>query len=485
MGEAAFPENISAWVEALNAVVNGFLWGPAGLALFLLVGLYFTLKTGFFQLRQARLWLGSTLLALFRNKDVIKSRDRHAISRFQSLCTALAATLGTGNIAGVATAIASGGPGAVFWMWMAAFLGMMTAFAENALGIKYRYRDESGAWVGGAMITIERGLGLKWLAALFAAFCALASFGMGNMAQANSIASGLEQAFGLPSFATALLVMTAAGLTIIGGIRRIAGVAERFVPFMAILYVLGGLAVIALNITSLPSALALIFREAFRLEAAAGGAAGYGIARAMRFGIARGVFSNEAGLGSSVAVHAASDVEEPVEQGMWAIFEVFADTLVMCTITALAILCSGVYDRSAYAGAADGTAAPTGATLTIQAFSSVLPGFGGPFISISILLFAFSTILGWSYSGERAVVYLFGKKAVLPYKLLFIAAIYLGCSSPLQLVWDVSDTFNGLMALPNLIGVSLLGGEVLQMTRDYLRRGGKRRAPRRKTAFFG
>ncbi|MDR2514197.1 MAG: alanine:cation symporter family protein [Christensenellaceae bacterium] len=485
MGEGTFPENTLAFIEALNATVSGFLWGPVGLALFLLAGLYFSLKTGFFQLRRAKLWLGSTLLALFRDKAVVKSRDRHAISQFQSLCTALAATLGTGNIVGVATALVSGGPGAVFWMWISAFLGMMTIFAENALGIKYRYRDESGAWVGGVMITIERGLGLKWLAALFAAFCVLASFGMGNMAQANSIAEGLEHAFGVPKAASAVLVMALAGLTIFGGIRRIAGVAERFVPFMAIAYVLGGLAVIALNMGRLPSALMRILREAFDFRAALGGAAGYGIARAMRFGVARGLFSNEAGIGSSVAVHAASDVEEPVVQGMWGIFEVFADTIVMCTITALAILCSGVYDMAAYAGPAADAVGLGGAALTSRAFSTVLPGFGAPFISISILLFAFSTILGWSFSGERAAVYLFGKGAALPYKALFIAAIYLGCSSPLKLVWDLSDTFNGLMALPNLLSLGLLSGEVLQMTRDYLRRGGKKRLPRRKTAFFG
>lgn len=462
------------FITELNSTVNGFVWGPIMLVFFLFVGLMFTIRTNFFQITQFKKWFNVTFLQIFKNKKVRKTKDKHAISQFQSLCTALAATIGTGNIAGVATAITVGGPGAIFWMWLSAFLGMMTNYAENTLGIKYRYKDEKGQWIGGAMIYMERGLKIKWLAKtlaiVFSIFCVVASFGIGNMTQVNSIATGLQSSFNLNPIITAVLLMVFVSLVIIGGIKRIASVTEKIVPFMAVFYILGGLIIIGCNVAEVPHAFGLIFGEAFNFKAAGGGIVGYGIAQAMKNGIARGVFSNEAGLGSSVMVHSASDVKEPVVQGMWGVFEVFADTLVVCTITALIILTSGVYDMDTYLVAiGNGTEVLNGAPLTSASFAATIP-YSDKFVSIALILFAFSTVLGWSFYGERAVTYLFGRKGVLPYKIIFVAAIYLGCTASLDLVWDISDTFNGLMAIPNLIAITILSGEVVKMTKDYLKR---------------
>ncbi len=462
-------KDVTAIVEQVNGVLNNFIWGPYMLVFFLIVGGMFTIRSGFFQITQFREWMDTTLMSVFKDRKVRKTDDRHSISQFQSLCTALAATIGTGNIAGVATAIALGGPGAVFWMWLSAFLGMMTNYAENTLGIKYRYRNERGDWVGGAMIYMERGLHCRWLAVIFSVFCFLASFGIGNMTQANSIASGLKDSFAVPAWATAAVIMFFVALVIVGGIKRIASVTEKIVPFMAVFYIVGGLVVIGMNITAVPAAFGMIFREAFHFKAAGSGVLGYGIATAMKRGISRGVFSNEAGLGSSVMVHSASDVEEPVIQGMWGVFEVFADTIVVCTITCLTILTSGVYDMDAYltaiaAGGED--AVISGTTLTANAFATVIPQ-GDKFVAIAIMMFAFSTILGWSYYGERAVEYLFGIKGILPYKIVFVLVIFFGCTGSLSLVWDIADTLNGFMSVPNLIAVTLLSGEVIQMTKAY------------------
>lgn len=461
-------------ITKVNGILNDFIWGPVMLALFLLVGLMFTIRTKVFQLSHIREWLDVTFLQIFRKDNkVLRTNDKHSISQFQSLCTALAATIGVGNISGVAVALALGGPGAIFWMWLSAFLGMMTNYAENTLGIKYRYKNEKGSWIGGAMIYIEKGLGWKWLAVIFSVFCACASFGIGNMSQGNEIANGLKNSFGIPSWITAVVLMILAGLVIIGGIKRIASVAEKIVPFMAITYILGSLIVIGVNITSLPGAFASIFQNAFNFSSMGGGVAGFTVMVAMRRGISRGVFSNEAGLGSSVMVHSASDVKEPVIQGMWGIFEVFADTLIVCTMTALTILTSGVYDYQEYA-AYVGMDLPehlkSGVALTSAAFESVFGSLGGKFISIAVMLFAFTTILGWSYYGERAIEYLFGLKALPVYKVIFIAIIFVGCNASLKLVVDISDTFNGFMALPNLIAVTLLSGQVVKMTKDYIDR---------------
>lgn len=466
-------DNVTQMIATINGYLNNFIWGPIMLVFFLLVGLMFTVRTKVFQITHIKYWLDVTFLSLFKsgNKKVLRTDDKHSISQFQSLCTALAATIGVGNISGVAVALALGGPGAIFWMWLSAFLGTMTNYAENTLGIKYRYRNEKGNWVGGAMIYIERGLGWKWLAVIFSIFCMLASFGIGNLSQGNEIANGLKNSFGIPSWISALVIMVFAGLVIIGGIKRIASVTEKIVPFMAITYILGTFVVIGSNITELPGAFGAIFSNAFNFSSVGGGIAGFTVMVAMRRGISRGVFSNEAGLGSSVMVHSASDVKEPVVQGMWGIFEVFADTLIVCTLTALTILTSGVYDYKEYAqyvGSDLPSHLKSGVALTSSAFESVFGSFGGMFISIAVMLFAFSTILGWSYYGERAVEYLFGLKAVPVYKIIFILVIFVGCNISLSLVVDISDTFNGFMALPNLIAVTLLSGQVIQMTREYI-----------------
>lgn len=464
-------------VDNINSVVNNFVWGPIMLVVFLCVGLLCTVRTKVFQVSKFKLWMDETILAIFKKKSVRKTDDKNAISQFQALSTALAATVGTGNIAGVATAIVSGGPGAIFWMWLSAFLGMMTNFTENVLGIKYRYKDEKGDWVGGAMIYMDRGLHMKWLAMIFSCFCILASFGIGNMSQGNSIASAVHDTFGIPKVAIGVVIMVFAALVIIGGIKRIAQVTEKIVPFMAIFYIVGGLAIIIVNIKSVPAAFGMIFRGAFNFKAATGGFLGFTVAQAMRFGIARGVFSNEAGLGSSVMVHSASDVKEPVVQGMWGIFEVFADTICICTITALSILTT-VYnpEMGAPTDAAGNVLLDkagdvlSGAPLTSYAFTSTFGKLGGIFISVSLALFAFSTILGWSYYGQRGIQYVFGIKAVPVYKVIFILMIMVGCLAQLDLVWNISDTFNGLMAIPNLFAVILLHGQVVAETKDYLKR---------------
>ena len=460
-------------VARVNDAVNGFVWGPIMLVVFLFVGLLCTARTKVFQVAKIKLWMDETILAIFKKKSVRKTDDKKAISQFQALSTALAATVGTGNIAGVATAIVSGGPGAIFWMWLSAFLGMMTNFTENVLGIKYRYKDEKGEWVGGAMIYMDRGLKMKWLAVIFSFFCILASFGIGNMSQGNSIASAVNGTFGIPKWIIGIAIMVFAALVIIGGIKRIAQVTEKIVPFMAVLYIVGGLALVIINYNKVPAAFGMIFRGAFNMKAVGGGVLGFTVAQAMRFGIARGVFSNEAGLGSSVMVHSASDVKEPVVQGMWGIFEVFADTICICTITALSILTT-VYDPVVGGPVNEAGQAISGAELTTVAFNSVFTvggvNIGGIFISVSLALFAFSTILGWSYYGQRGFQYIFGSKAVPVYKVVFILVIMLGCVSSLDLVWNISDTFNGLMAIPNLLAVILLHGQVVGEIKDYMKR---------------
>lgn len=456
-------------IGQINSVVNAFVWGRGMLVIFLGVGMLFTLRTGFFQFKGWKVWMGDTLGALFRDRRVRKAQDHQSISQFQSFCTALAATLGTGNITGVATAIVTGGPGAVFWMWVSAFLGMMTIYAENVLGIKYRYKNSEGAWVGGAMVYMERGLGAKWLAVFFSIFCLCASFGMGNMTQANAIAKGLKATLKIPEQFTGMALMVLVAGVILGGVQRVAMVAEKIVPFMAVFYILGGLLVIVIHYERIPETFLWIFGEAFGLRAVGGGVAGYGVKMAMKMGISRGVFSNEAGLGSSVMAHAASDVSCPQIQGMWGMAEVFVDTIVVCTITALVILTSGVYDpQRCISNIADGVENIDGTTLTGNAFATVFPN-GDKFLAISIALFAFATIIGWAYFGERTAAYLFGEHAVFPYKLIYILLLLPGAVLAPKLVWELSDTFNGLMAIPNLTALILLHGEVIRMAKEYKR----------------
>ncbi len=456
-------------IGQINSVVNAFVWGRGMLVIFLGVGMLFTLRTGFFQFKGWKVWMGDTLGALFRDRRVRRAQDHQSISQFQSFCTALAATLGTGNITGVATAIVTGGPGAVFWMWVSAFLGMMTIYAENVLGIKYRYKNPEGAWVGGAMVYMERGLGAKWLAVLFSIFCLCASFGMGNMTQANAIAKGLKATLKISEQFTGMALMVLVAVVILGGVQRVAMVAEKIVPFMAALYILGGLLVVVIHYERIPETFLWIFGEAFGLRAVGGGVAGYGVKMAMKMGISRGVFSNEAGLGSSVMAHAASDVSCPQIQGMWGMAEVFIDTIVVCTITALVILTSGVYDpQRCISNIADGVENIDGMTLTGNAFATVFPN-GDKFLAISIALFAFATIIGWAYFGERTAAYLFGEHAVFPYKLIYILLLLPGSVLAPKLVWELSDTFDGLMAIPNLTALILLHGEVIRMAKEYKR----------------
>ena len=459
-------ETIINFLKQANDALARFAWGPATIFLLAFAGILFTVGTGFFQVRKSGLWLKTTLGAALKKQP----GQGGGVSAFQSACTALAAPLGTGNIAGVSTALAAGGPGAVFWMWISAVIGTMTAYAENVLAGLYRGKNEKGEPIGGAMFYIEKGLKSKALAMLFSFFCVLGSLGMGNMAQANSIAEGVKDSFGVPAAITGLVVAVAVGLTITGGIQRVGKVAEKLVPGMAIAYTLGSIAVIAVNWRSLPGILSLIMQEAFSLQAGVGGIAGYGISQALRVGVARGVCSNEAGLGSSVMANSAAG-RTPAEQGMWGIFEVAVDTVFMCTITAFSVLCSGVYDPARYA-AALGTEAfdalPNGAVLTSDAFRSVFGPAGGVFVALSLVLFAFSTLLGWSYYGAQAAVYLWGEKVRKGYQAVFLVCIFIGCVSRLQLVWQISDTFNGLMALPNLLAVLWLSPQVFRYTKSTL-----------------
>ena len=469
-----FMNHLEYIIKLINQPLNSFIWGPFMLAAFLFIGIMFTIRTGFFQIRHFHCWMNATVFQLFKkeNKNVIHTNDKHAISQFQSLCTGLAATIGIGNITGVATAITIGGPGSVFWMWLSAFFGMMTNYAEITLGIKYRYKNKEKNWVGGPFVYIERGLGkrFRWLAVLFAILCMFASFGIGNMTQVNSIANGLKNSFHINPKYTAVVVIILGSMAILGDIKRIASVTEKVVPFMSILYVLGSFIVIGANTYKLPFIFTQILKEAFNFRAMGSGTIGYGILLAAKVGISRGVFSNEAGLGSTVIIHSSSDVREPVTQGMWGIFQVFTDTIIMCTITALTILSSGVYNLNYTIHALkSGKRVITGTALTSAAFSSVIP-FGDKFVAIAIFLFAFSTILGWSYYGSVCAEYLFGFKAIFIYKILFILIIYIGCTSSLELVWEISDTLNGFMAIPNLIAITLLSGEVVKMTKDYLRK---------------
>lgn len=464
-------------ITRINSAINNVVWGWPALILLGFVGILMTCLTKFFQLSHIGHWMKNTIGAIFKDKHVTGHTKDRTISQFQSLCTALAATVGTGNIVGVAGAIAVGGPGAVFWMWLIAFFGMMTNYSENVLGILFRRKDDQGEWHGGAMYYLRDGLGAKKgckalgavLAALFSFFCLLASFGIGNMSQVNSIVSNVHTAFGIPTIATGIFLLIAVGAVILGGLKRVASITEKLVPFMVILYLLGTLVIIGMHITAVPAIFVSIFKGAFSLQSAAGGAVGAGIATAMKMGFKRGVFSNEAGLGSSVMVHSSSNVKEPVRQGMWGIFEVFADTIVVCTLTALTILSSGLVDLDTGMLTAAGEAVGSNSLMS-ESFRMVFGPAGSAFVAIAILLFAYSTVLGWSHYGATACRFLFGDKAVIPYRILFCVIVLAGSVMKAQLAWDISDTFNGLMMLPNLIGVLTLSPMVARCTRNYVDR---------------
>ncbi len=463
-------------LEDINGKVNGFVWGLPMLILLVGTGILMTCLTKCFQISHFRHWVKNTIGGIFRDSNVTShtAKEDMQITQFQSLCTALAATIGTGNIAGVAAAIASGGPGAIFWMWVVAFFGMMTNFSENVLGIYYRRRNEKDEWCGGAMYYLKDGLGSKKgckiigsvLAVLFSIFCVIASFGIGNMSQVNSIAVNMGSAFHIPALGTGIILMIIAGLVIVGGLKRIASVTEKLVPFMAVIYLIGAIAVLVVNFSQVGAVFSSIIKGAFGMKAVGGGIVGSGISYAVQWGMKRGVFSNEAGLGSSVMVHSSSNVREPVVQGMWGIFEVFADTIIVCSLTAFAVLSSGLVDLNTGKVISDNVST----ALVAEAFSTVFGGSGAAFIAIAILFFAFSTVLGWSQYGSKGFEYLFGTKAVKVYQVLFVVFILVGATMDLALAWDLSDTFNGMMAIPNLIGVLALSGTVMKITRNYVDR---------------
>lgn len=471
-----------------NNVVNDFVWVRIGLVILIGTGILMTYLSGFFQVRYLKDWWRHTIGSVFkRGSKTRKNSEEGSVSQFQALCTALAATIGTGNIAGVASAIVVGGPGAVFWMWVAAFFGMMTNYSENVLGIYFRRRNAEGEWSGGAMYYLREGLGRivgyerigKVLAVLFSCFAILASFGIGNMGQVNKIVINVESAFfknaelgtafGSVSWVAVILgaaLMVIGAVIILGGLQRIAVVAERVVPFMACAYVLGALVIFAVHIDQVGAVFQSIFKFAFGVKAVAGATAGIAIKKVITAGCKRGVFSNEAGLGSSVMVHSNSNVVEPVRQGMWGIFEVFMDTFVVCTMTAVVVLSSGYIDLNsglAVEGVND-------ATLVAQAFGNVFGRPGEMFVALAALLFAFTTVLGWSHYGSKCVEYLFGLKTTRIYRVIFVLMIMSGAVMTSSIAWDISDTFNGLMMLPNLIGVISLSPVVVGITRNYLAR---------------
>ncbi len=442
-------------LSRFNATLNGLVWGWPLIVLLLGTGLVLTFLTGAIQFRR----LGFALREVL-SRVRWRSGGQGEVRPFQAVATALASTVGVGNIAGVATAIFLGGPGAVFWLWVSGLLGMATKYAEIVVALHYREPDASGTMRGGAMYVLRKGLGWPWAGSVFALLTALAAFGIGNMVQANSVAHVLKTTLDVPGWASGVGLVVLTALVILGGIRSIARVTQWLVPFMALFYLGGALLVLALHAAQLPGALKLIFDGAFCGTAAVGGFAGSTLMGALRYGVARGLFSNEAGLGSAPMVHATADTDHPVRQGLYGVFEVFVDTLVICTATALVILVTGSW-----------TSGLTGAALSARAFELGLPGtFGDVIVTGGLLLFAFSTLLGWSYYGDTAMVYLLGAGAALPYRVAWLGFVYLGATGSLHLVWDVADTLNGLMAIPNLIGVLGSLPLLLRLQREFFAR---------------
>ncbi|MDR1409864.1 MAG: sodium:alanine symporter family protein [Oscillospiraceae bacterium] len=427
-------------LEAIHAA----LWGAPTLALFLCVGFWFSAKTRFFQITRFPYWMKHTFGTLLKSKENYQSATQNpeqqkGISSFQALTGALAACMGTGNIAGVATAIVLGGPGAVFWMWLSSIFGMMIAFAENTLGVKYRYKEVDGQYMGGGMVILARGVGMKKLGGFWCALLIASSFGVGNMTQGNSAAAALHESFGLSPAAVGIALAALVGVVAAGGIKRLARVSELLIPMLSAVFLLGCIALIVGNAATLSGVLGAVVSGAKSRAA-------------MRWGIARGVFSNEAGLGTSPLIHSSANCRHPAEQGLWGIAEVFVDTTVMCVVTGLAILCSGVYSPS-------GTR--TGAALCGDAFAQMFGAPGRAFISISLCLYAFATLLGWGQYGRQGAKYLLGKRGERPFLVLFVAGVFVGCIVKLETVWLAADVLNALMAFPNLLGLVLLRREAI------------------------
>ncbi|MGZ9899439.1 alanine/glycine:cation symporter family protein [Shewanella gaetbuli] len=442
-------------MEAVTSIVNwinGVVWGIPMLLMILGVGLF--LSIGLKLMPILKLGTGFKLLWSGRSTD---DADKGDVSPFNALMTSLSATIGTGNIAGVATAIMIGGPGALFWMWCTALVGMATKFSEAVLAVKFRETDSNGNHVGGPMYYIKNGLGKKWawLGTAFAFFGMFAGFGIGNTVQSNSVADALTSNFGVPSWITGVVLMVLVGAVLMGGIKRIAEVAGKLVPLMTVFYITAGLAVLVVYIDQIPAAFELIIHSAFNPVAAQGGFAGAAVWAAIRFGVARGVFSNEAGLGSAPIAHAAAKTNNPVKQGLVAMLGTFIDTIIVCSITGLAIIVSGAW-----------TSGENGAALTSFAFSHALP-MGNYIVAIALAIFAFTTILGWSFYSEKCVQYLFGEKAIKPFRVIFTLVVPIGAISSLEFIWLLADTLNAMMALPNLVALCLLSPVVFGLTREY------------------
>ncbi|MDQ9019704.1 alanine/glycine:cation symporter family protein [Acinetobacter sichuanensis] len=439
-------------LQSLMETLSGWVWGPYMLILIVGTGIFLTFRLLFLQFRLLPL----AFKQVFGKHDKAKSADGD-ISQFAALMTALSATIGTGNIAGVATACVLGGPGAVFWMWITALVGMATKYGEGVLAVKYRISNEKGEKSGGPMYYIERGLKWKWLALIFALFGTLASFGIGSSVQSNTVALAVENSLGIQTWITGIAITAFSALVILGGIKSIAKAASFIVPIMAIGYVLGGLVIILSNLDLVMPALSLIFRDAFTGEAVAGGAIG----AVIRYGVARGVFSNEAGMGSAPIAAAAAKTDHPVRQGLVSMTGTFIDTIIVCSITGIVLVMG-------YIMAGNSFGAETGAVLTTQIFDRLLPGVGGWIVTFGIIFFAYSTILGWCYYGEKCATYLLGEKFVLIYRIIYIASVFVGTVATLDLVWLFADTFNGLMAVPNLIALLLLSGVIAKETKDFI-----------------
>lgn len=446
--------------------LDSVVWGPPTLAVFLFTGLFLSIKTGFFQIFGVREWFGRTLGRAFRRKKIKKSSSDGSVSQFGALASSLAACLGVGNIVGTATAIRAGGPGAAFWICVSSVLGEATCCCENILGIKYRIRDSRGRWTGGPALYIERGLGKRRLAKLYSVFLIGASLGMGNMTQANSAASGLS-AFGVPPLPSAILICSLVAFAVAGGLKRIAGASEKLIPALSVVFVSACFGVIIVNYKNIFPCLATMVKEAFTPRAAAG----YGFAKAARYGISRGVFSNEAGLGGGAIIHSAADCDEPGEQGMWGVLEVFIDSAVMFFVAA-AILVSGVWSPGS---------SLDGARLCSAAFESVFGEAGGYFLNACVCLFAFATLTAWSYYGASGAEYLFGEKSGAVYNAVYVCAAFVGSLTRLDFVWSVSDVMNGLMAAPNIFALLSLSNEAAELLAASRKNKGK---PRRlKIAF--
>lgn len=467
--------------KAINFINDNILWGIPMIVAILATGIFISIRTRFLQVRKFGTAMSSTIGPMIKSAGKKKDKNSSAktVSQFEAFSAAISGTVGTGNMVGVATALISGGPGAIFWMWVSAFFGLVTNYSENVLGLYYRKKDKKGEMCGGPMYYISNGLNLKWLALIFAACCALAAVGMG-MVQSNSISGTLQNSVtGGASTTTAIVcgvvVVLFTALIVVGGIKRIGKVASYIVPFMALLFILMSLVILGINITAVPKAFGLIFANAFSFRSVSGGFLGYVIMRGMRFGFARGIFSNEAGLGSSVIAHSASETKEPVKQGLWGILEVFIDTFIVCTLTALSLLTvcvkTGKYDFTDIAS--NGTAGLSGSAIAPFAFTETFGTFGQVVFSVILPLFAFTTILAWAYYGEKAVQYLFGKKgdvAALVFKILYVGLLFVGAMVKSDFVWALDDMFNAMMALPNLVALIFLSRQIVEITKNYFAR---------------